>query len=226
MIRRPPRSTLFPYTTLFRSPWSEHSSPSLPRDVDADPIDGAPQKAAWIPRSDHRLCMPPTVCRTRQYRVTARHSVLPHIPPEPPSIRRPFLAQVGVMPLLALVHRNLHAHNLTFAGERDTLHLYCPAGDLRAFQRPCDNRFHGHLSHGDHLGRMNCRTRLHGGHGHSIRGLHVKAIGLLFLHCEMGQPFHARVSRPTRHDQAQGPLHATSEVALHSSRTPAAWSDA
>src|SRR2546422_2383399 len=23
MIRRPPRSTLFPYTTLFRSPWTE-----------------------------------------------------------------------------------------------------------------------------------------------------------------------------------------------------------
>src|SRR5260370_5573024 len=23
MIRRPPRSTLFPYTTLFRSPWAE-----------------------------------------------------------------------------------------------------------------------------------------------------------------------------------------------------------
>src|SRR3712207_7839849 len=23
MIRRPPRSTLFPYTTLFRSPWGE-----------------------------------------------------------------------------------------------------------------------------------------------------------------------------------------------------------
>src|SRR5256885_16543039 len=29
MIRRPPRSTLFPYTTLFRSRWAEfcHSSP-------------------------------------------------------------------------------------------------------------------------------------------------------------------------------------------------------
>src|SRR5256885_12354732 len=26
MIRRPPRSTLFPYTTLFRSPWSESSA--------------------------------------------------------------------------------------------------------------------------------------------------------------------------------------------------------
>src|SRR3989442_4362234 len=25
MIRRPPRSTLFPYTTLFRSPWSKLS---------------------------------------------------------------------------------------------------------------------------------------------------------------------------------------------------------
>src|SRR5260370_32604231 len=24
MIRRPPRSTLFPYTTLFRSPWVRH----------------------------------------------------------------------------------------------------------------------------------------------------------------------------------------------------------
>src|SRR2546422_9702197 len=27
MIRRPPRSTLFPYTTLFRSPHGAHSSP-------------------------------------------------------------------------------------------------------------------------------------------------------------------------------------------------------
>src|SRR2546425_5437056 len=26
MIRRPPRSTLFPYTTLFRSPWSTHAA--------------------------------------------------------------------------------------------------------------------------------------------------------------------------------------------------------
>src|SRR2546422_8101566 len=28
MIRRPPRSTLFPYTTLFRSPWSMASLPA------------------------------------------------------------------------------------------------------------------------------------------------------------------------------------------------------
>src|SRR2546426_9549412 len=35
MIRRPPRSTLFPYTTLFRSPYlaraaEEHSGPHMP----------------------------------------------------------------------------------------------------------------------------------------------------------------------------------------------------
>src|SRR3712207_8092947 len=28
MIRRPPRSTLFPYTTLFRSPWDSGSPPT------------------------------------------------------------------------------------------------------------------------------------------------------------------------------------------------------
>src|SRR5689334_23856186 len=44
MIRRPPRSTLFPYTTLFRSPWPlrceppldearEHVVDALPRDA-------------------------------------------------------------------------------------------------------------------------------------------------------------------------------------------------
>src|SRR5215471_9930093 len=31
MIRRPPRSTLFPYTTLFRSPVSPSSTPRSPR---------------------------------------------------------------------------------------------------------------------------------------------------------------------------------------------------
>src|SRR3712207_7797282 len=30
MIRRPPRSTLFPYTTLFRSPTRERVEPDLP----------------------------------------------------------------------------------------------------------------------------------------------------------------------------------------------------
>src|SRR2546429_5671353 len=29
MIRRPPRSTLFPYTTLFRSPWLDVTIPTI-----------------------------------------------------------------------------------------------------------------------------------------------------------------------------------------------------
>src|SRR3712207_8895431 len=34
MIRRPPRSTLFPYTTLFRSPRHAVPRPALARDLD------------------------------------------------------------------------------------------------------------------------------------------------------------------------------------------------
>src|SRR3712207_8906413 len=32
MIRRPPRSTLFPYTTLFRSPWKIIPTEKLPKE--------------------------------------------------------------------------------------------------------------------------------------------------------------------------------------------------
>src|SRR3712207_8790313 len=49
MIRRPPRSTLFPYTTLFRSAWR----------VSADLLFGAPDPGALVlrlarPRADLR----------------------------------------------------------------------------------------------------------------------------------------------------------------------------
>src|SRR3712207_9494898 len=40
MIRRPPRSTLFPYTTLFRSPyadWQALFSPLYPASTNSDP---------------------------------------------------------------------------------------------------------------------------------------------------------------------------------------------
>src|SRR3989442_3207624 len=39
MIRRPPRSTLFPYTTLFRSP--------LSMDTDADGLTDAAERTIW-----------------------------------------------------------------------------------------------------------------------------------------------------------------------------------
>src|SRR2546430_13631847 len=40
MIRRPPRSTLFPYTTLFRSPTLSDAGPSAVR-LRVDPVEGS-----------------------------------------------------------------------------------------------------------------------------------------------------------------------------------------
>src|SRR5229473_4660319 len=40
MIRRPPRSTLFPYTTLFRSPARDASGPTNPWPRSPRPADG------------------------------------------------------------------------------------------------------------------------------------------------------------------------------------------
>src|SRR2546427_6537400 len=52
MIRRPPRSTLFPYTTLFRSP---ADGPSLRPGDHQEPV-GVPPKARLLP-----TCTPPTL---------------------------------------------------------------------------------------------------------------------------------------------------------------------
>src|SRR5256885_16606415 len=45
MIRRPPRSTLFPYTTLFRSP---HNEIQLAKSVDHGQTFGAPVKVSDV----------------------------------------------------------------------------------------------------------------------------------------------------------------------------------
>src|SRR2546426_7529217 len=48
MIRRPPRSTLFPYTTLFRSLASQVSSPaSASKLITADEIVASGARTAW-----------------------------------------------------------------------------------------------------------------------------------------------------------------------------------
>src|SRR5258706_8374214 len=52
MIRRPPRSTLFPYTTLFRSP--RPSSPS--RQARASARAQAPARSGACARADARAC--------------------------------------------------------------------------------------------------------------------------------------------------------------------------
>src|SRR2546430_12617612 len=53
MIRRPPRSTLFPYTTLFRSPRTEEPrEPELPTDG------GAPPRHSRTERDRRGTCSP------------------------------------------------------------------------------------------------------------------------------------------------------------------------
>src|SRR2546430_13636255 len=49
MIRRPPRSTLFPYTTLFRSAWSASATASAPPSATST-ITGAPENRAAVAR--------------------------------------------------------------------------------------------------------------------------------------------------------------------------------
>src|SRR2546430_12871297 len=57
MIRRPPRSTLFPYTTLFRSPVYPGSGESIPVHGGADVgrVDGEIVRAVVIDRKSTRL---------------------------------------------------------------------------------------------------------------------------------------------------------------------------
>src|SRR2546430_17254161 len=54
MIRRPPRSTLFPYTTLFRSSWTElFTSQVLRKPPNPGPIDAL---VARVHADDAKLC--------------------------------------------------------------------------------------------------------------------------------------------------------------------------
>src|SRR3989475_1054416 len=51
MIRRPPRSTLFPYTTLFRSPSSSHSPGAVPRGLGSTVAPSG--TSAWVRSEEH-----------------------------------------------------------------------------------------------------------------------------------------------------------------------------
>src|SRR2546430_7229927 len=54
MIRRPPRSTLFPYTTLFRSPSRIVRGPQPPRAVRRHGLSGRPQGRGHPTGGAHR----------------------------------------------------------------------------------------------------------------------------------------------------------------------------
>src|SRR5256885_3816305 len=48
MIRRPPRSTLFPYTTLFRSPVLSAATPTLPDPMKGSATRSPGEELCWI----------------------------------------------------------------------------------------------------------------------------------------------------------------------------------
>src|SRR5258708_36952551 len=74
MIRRPPRSTLFPYTTLFRSdllvprsrvaevaaelgvPWAGGRPPAAPRTPTRPPMARSEEHPSELPSPNHFLC--------------------------------------------------------------------------------------------------------------------------------------------------------------------------
>src|SRR3712207_7879255 len=63
MIRRPPRSTLFPYTTLFRSPGGRERRRVEPRDVGELPAGAALEGRELDRRRRHP--MDPSICSSR-----------------------------------------------------------------------------------------------------------------------------------------------------------------
>src|SRR5260370_19923720 len=54
MIRRPPRSTLFPYTTLFRSDWTGPDGLQMSEEILGETLEifGAPRSLPISPRSE------------------------------------------------------------------------------------------------------------------------------------------------------------------------------
>src|SRR2546430_3762132 len=68
MIRRPPRSTLFPYTTLFRSPTAEVTAKRLTRCRFHGGV-------FWPRHHISERCMPPPSCsRCRRWRRSEEHT--------------------------------------------------------------------------------------------------------------------------------------------------------
>src|SRR3712207_7179143 len=78
MIRRPPRSTLFPYTTLFRSPDRAHELPELRGRGGPGVVDVLARGAAGGPvgrrRGDVEVDLKPALARQADDRVVAVRS--------------------------------------------------------------------------------------------------------------------------------------------------------
>src|SRR3712207_7533877 len=71
MIRRPPRSTLFPYTTLFRSVGAVGADPA---DQLAGQADAVPHHSRRPPVDGHALLRPPAVGDRKSTRLNSSHA--------------------------------------------------------------------------------------------------------------------------------------------------------
>src|SRR2546428_10401975 len=72
MIRRPPRSTLFPYTTLFRSGVTRPNTPDLPHlAIDASPVKDALVDS--VEHGAHRGRRPPSLRDRKSTRLNSSH---------------------------------------------------------------------------------------------------------------------------------------------------------
>src|SRR5688572_32099955 len=78
MIRRPPRSTLFPYTTLFRSGWTEGKNFTIEYRFTEGKNDRLPELAADLVRSKVDLIVvtggPAPVADRKSTRLNSSHS--------------------------------------------------------------------------------------------------------------------------------------------------------
>src|SRR2546426_8379706 len=83
MIRRPPRSTLFPYTTLFRSSPAGEAVPRLPPTVPRLRICGEPDRKSTRLNSSHLVISYAVFCLKKKrkhraaVRVRLREAILP-----------------------------------------------------------------------------------------------------------------------------------------------------
>src|SRR5258708_19378969 len=89
MIRRPPRSTLFPYTTLFRSAaWAGRTGGSLPRGTAPAPRNGAASTDRKSTRlnSSHQIISYAVFCLKKKKKTHLKET---HIQPDTPTTTTP-----------------------------------------------------------------------------------------------------------------------------------------
>src|SRR3954467_16006131 len=86
MIRRPPRSTLFPYTTLFRS-WLPHLSRERP--IGPGRIPGSQDRKSTRLNSSHTIISYAVFCLKKKRNETQRVPCPPHPSRVHPRLRHP-----------------------------------------------------------------------------------------------------------------------------------------